>query len=87
MGKVMPDRLSPIVRLRVLLRELYHGQTRRAVRFRLAVIVVDFAIIAFFVVAPFMRETNAFWVIDYVIAALLAADLAARGLAWRGKGR
>lgn len=68
-------------RLRVRLRQLYHGQTREAVRFRLAVIGVDLALIAFFVAAPFLRQTPAFLVVDYLVALILAIDLVARGLA------
>ncbi len=72
----------PIQRLRAHLRELYHGQSARAVRFRYAVITVDLALIAFFVAAPTIRATPFFLTIDYLVAFLLALDLAARGLAW-----
>ena len=67
------------LRLRARLRYLYHGASETAVRFRLAVIVVDFAIIAFFMVAPLLRNTGlSFYIIDYAIAALLTLDLVAR---------
>lgn len=69
-------------RLRARLHELYHGQSRRAVRFRIGVIALDLALIAFFIAAPFLRKGPAFLVIDYVVALLLALDLAARALAW-----
>lgn len=72
-------------RIRARLRALYHGQSRQAVRFRYGVLVIDLAIIAFFVAAPVMRGQNLGWlfyVLDYVIAALLAADLLARAMAW-----
>lgn len=50
-------------------------------RFRLAVLTIDLVIVAFFIAAPLLRhQPLAFYVIDYVIAALLTADLAAR--AW-----
>lgn len=68
-------------RLRLRLRELYHGETPQAVRFRLGVIVVDLALIAFFVVAPTIRATPFFLAVDYVVALVLATDLAARMLA------
>ncbi|WP_309643454.1 ion channel [Phenylobacterium sp.] len=68
-------------RIRARLRELYHGQTRRAVRFRLGVIVIDLLLIGFFIAAPFIRETPAFLVVDYVVAFILALDIAARALA------
>ncbi|MEQ7153707.1 potassium channel family protein [Brevundimonas aurifodinae] len=70
-------------RLRARLRALYHGGSKTAVRFRLAVLVVDLLIIAFFIAAPLLRDQPlAFYVIDYLIAALLAADLAARALCY-----
>lgn len=69
-------------RFRALLRELYHGQSDQAVRFRFGVIVIDLALIAFFVVAPTLRATGLFLVIDYLIALVLALDLIARALAW-----
>jgi len=69
------------LRLRARLRYLYHGSSPLAVRFRLAVIVVDFGIIGFFLAAPILHEAGlVFYVIDYVIAAILMLDLAAR--AW-----
>jgi len=65
--------------LRARLRYLYHGSSPLAVRFRLSVIVIDFAIIGFFIAAPILKEHGrTFYVVDYAIAALLAADLVAR---------
>lgn len=70
------------LRLRARLRYLYHGSSPLAVRFRLAVIVIDFAIIGFFLAAPILNEAGlVFYVIDYVIAGVLAVDLAARAYA------
>lgn len=69
------------LRLRARLRYLYHGSQPPAVRFRLAVIVIDFAIIGFFLAAPILKEAGlVFYVIDYLVAAILGLDLAAR--AW-----
>lgn len=74
---------SPLRRTRAILRSLYHGMSPTAVRFRLGVIVVDLAIIAFFVAAPIIRDNgHIFYIIDYAIAAVLAVDLLARSLAW-----
>ncbi|MBU1346755.1 MAG: potassium channel family protein [Alphaproteobacteria bacterium] len=71
------------LRLRARLRALYHGSSQTAVRFRLAVLVIDMIIIAFFIAAPLLKNSIlAFYVVDYVIACLLALDLAARALAW-----
>ena len=69
------------LRLRARLRYLYHGSQPPAVRFRLTVIVIDFAIIGFFLAAPILHEAGlVFYVIDYLVAAVLALDMAAR--AW-----
>jgi voltage-gated potassium channel len=78
---VNPPRAEGL-RLRARLRSLYHGSSPLAVRFRLAVIVIDFAIIAFFLAAPILHEAGlVFYVIDYLIAAILIVDLTARALA------
>ncbi|MEJ6789588.1 potassium channel family protein [Brevundimonas sp. BR2-1] len=70
------------LRLRARLRYLYHGSSPLAVRFRLGVIVVDFAIIGFFLIAPILHEAGlVFYVVDYLIAAVLALDMAARAYA------
>lgn len=71
------------LRLRVRLRALYHGSSPVAVRFRLAVLIIDLMIVAFFIAAPLLKsDALVFYVIDYVIAAVLAADLAARASAY-----
>jgi voltage-gated potassium channel len=67
------------LQLRARLRYLYHGERPAAVRFRLGVLVIDFAIIAFFIAAPILKEHGrTFYTLDYAIAALLILDLAAR---------
>jgi voltage-gated potassium channel len=82
-----PGRAWDFDRFRALMRRLYRGETPRAVRFRLWIIAVDLVLIAFFVVAPMIRETRTlFFVVDYVVAIVLAADLAARSLAYRSVG-
>lgn len=73
------------LRLRARLRALYHGSSQVAVNYRLAVLWVDFTIIVFFIASPLLRgwlSDPAFYTIDYVIAAVLAFDLIARGYAW-----
>src|SRR3954452_1400528 len=67
--------------LRKLFRELYHGHSSRAVRFQLAVLGIDLAVIAFFIAAPIFHDTRSFFWLDYTIAALLALDMIGRGLA------
>ncbi len=76
-----PPSDRPASRLRALIRELYHEQTRRAVRFRLGVITLDFALIAFFIAAPILRDRPSFLFLDYAIAAIVMLDMAARALA------
>lgn len=69
-------------RLRVRLRELYHGKSPEAVRFRLWVIAIDLLLIAFFIAAPFLRDqSTAYLIVDYAIALVLAVDIGARALA------
>lgn len=70
-----------VPRMRVRLRELYHGKSARAVRFRLWVLAVDILLIAFFIATPFLRDFPVYLFIDYTIAFVLAVDLAARALA------
>jgi len=72
---------SALNRLRSRLRLLYHGQSAKALRFQTVILLVDLAIIAFFIATPLLRESETFLWIDYSIAAILAIDLIARGLA------
>jgi len=70
------------LRIRARLRALYHGDSPTAVRFRLAVIAIDFAIIGFFIAAPLLREVGwVYYTLDGLIALALTVDLIARGLA------
>lgn len=83
MSQSETDPKDDSLRLRARLRYLYHGVQPAAVKFRLTVIVIDFAIIAFFLAAPILKNMGwAFYVLDYFIAALLATDLAARAYAY-----
>jgi voltage-gated potassium channel len=68
-------------RLRSRLRLLYHSQSPGAQRFQFAVLVVDLAIIVFFIATPLLRNDEWFLWIDYSVAALLLADIVARALA------
>ena len=71
------------LRLRARLRYLYHGSQPAAVKFRLTVIVIDLAIIGFFLAAPILKNMGwAFYALDYFIAAILVLDLAARAYAY-----
>ena len=75
------EELIGLARLRDRLRRLYHGRTRGAIRFQVAVILIDLAIIAFFIATPVMQEWRSFLWIDYSVAAILATDILARTLA------
>lgn len=72
---------SALARLRDTLRKLYHGRTPAAFRFQMAAIVIDLAIIAFFVATPVIQQSPSFLWLDYSVAALVAADMIARLLA------
>ena len=72
---------STLARLRNTLRKLYHGRTPAAFRFQLAAILIDLAIIGFFIATPVLQDTASFLWLDYSVAALVAADMIARLLA------
>ena len=75
------------VRLRSTLHQLYHGKSRDAVRFQYVALVLDLAIIAFFIASPLIRDRPSFIWLDAAVAMLLLADIVARALAttnlWR----
>lgn len=78
---------SGVSEVRRRLRELYHGETPRAVRFQYLILAVDVAIIVFFLATPMLTGRPVFLWLDYTIAVIVAADLAARGLASDDVGR
>lgn len=79
---IPPDLTAkPLSGLRGRLHGLYHGETPQAARFQLVVLGIDIALIAFFIAAPFLRDSPAFLFLDYTVAAILALDLLGRGLA------
>lgn len=59
-------------------RLLYEGRSRRARRFRIALLFFDIAVVAFFVVTTFVEHHSWIIKVDYVLGAILLADLAAR---------
>jgi len=71
----------PVARVRDRLRRIYHGNSPAAFRFRLVMVGIDIAIIAFFIATPLLQETPSFLWLDYSVAALVAADMIARLLA------
>ncbi|HEY9233463.1 MULTISPECIES: potassium channel family protein [Phenylobacterium] len=76
-----PDQRRRAPRIRARLHELYYGRSDRSLRFRLAVIAIDFVMIAFFIAGPLLRDTPVFLFIDYLLALVLTVDLSARALA------
>jgi voltage-gated potassium channel len=72
---------SRIKRLRSVLRLLYHGHSPEAERFQRVVLLVDLAIIAFFIVGPLFKDRPSYLWIDVAVATILFCDIAARGLA------
>lgn len=61
-----------------LIRELYHGASRRAVVFRYAMLVFDIVTIAFLVVSSFAPQLGATHTIDFAIGLVICLDFAAR---------
>jgi len=60
---------SWLARLRDRLRKLYHGRTPAAFRFQLAAVIIDFAVIAFFIATPVLQDKPSFLWLDYTVAA------------------
>lgn len=84
-GPSEAGRTSTWARLRRFLYELYYGDTRRGAVFRVTWVIFDLLIIAFFVLAPVLREGKdhlVFYIMDYAVVAFMAGDLAARAIAW-----
>ena len=75
-----PDQ-SRFEALRSRLRQLYHGRSPSALRFQAVTTGVDLLIIAFFILSPLRRENAAFLWIDYSVAVIMIAEIAARLLA------
>ena len=63
-----------LTRLRSTLRLLYHGSSTTALRFQFAVLLVDLAIIAFFIATPLLRDRPSFIWIDIAVAMLLLSE-------------
>jgi voltage-gated potassium channel len=76
-----PGRDQPMTAFRRRLRLLYRGHGKGARVFQAAVVLIDLAIIAFFIATPVLQAQPSFLWIDYSVAALLAVDLVAGLLA------
>lgn len=64
--------------LKERLNHLYTGRSRKASRFRYALIALDILVIVFFVLTTPLRANPAIFAVDVVIGLLLLADLSAR---------
>lgn len=64
--------------LRKRLNQLYFGRSHEALRFQSVLILLDLVLVGFFIVAPFIERDSIFYVVDYLIAGVMALDLAAR---------
>jgi voltage-gated potassium channel len=65
--------------LRSRLRDLYFGASKDALRFQAFLVLVDLLVVGFFIVSQFFRDQPVlFYVLDAVVAAFLAMDLAAK---------
>lgn len=75
----MADTSKPLTRtLRQHLARLYFGRDTAAIRFQLALMVIDIAIIGFFLAGPYLRDRPSYLILDYTIAAWIALELLAQ---------
>lgn len=74
----MPPQPAAPSSLRQRLSRLYFGQDAAAIRFQFALMVIDLAIIGFFLAGPYLRDRPSYLIIVYVIAFWIAAELFAQ---------
>lgn len=74
----MSSQPAASISLRQRLARLYFGEDAAAIRFQFALMVIDLAIIAFFLAGPYLRDRPSYLVIDYLIAFWIAAELLAQ---------
>lgn len=79
--------MSRLDRLKTRINFLYNGSGRPAVIFRYVLLLVDLAIILFFVLASFTDDGTAVLLIDWVIAGWILVDLLARLFIVRNRWR
>ncbi|PYE42645.1 voltage-gated potassium channel [Rhizobium sp. PP-F2F-G20b] len=63
------------------LRRIARGRDYWAIRWQIALAVIDISILAFFILGPYLRSGPSYLIIDYMIAVWVAGELAARALA------
>jgi len=69
--------------LRQRLTSLYYGRSTGAIRFQFALMVIDLAIIGFFLAGPYLRDRPSYLILDYAIAAWIAVEILAQWAASR----
>lgn len=70
-----------IARLRTFLRRIEHGRDSWSLKWQAFFAAVDIGILAFFLLGPYLRRSETYLVIDYLIAAWIGCELLARALA------
>ncbi|MBU0739393.1 MAG: potassium channel family protein [Alphaproteobacteria bacterium] len=69
------NRIKPF---RQRLVRLYYGRDTAAIRFQFTLMVIDTAIIGFFLAGPYLRDRPSYLILDYMIAAWIAVELIAQ---------
>lgn len=69
------NRIKPF---RQRLVRLYYGRDTAAIRFQFTLMVIDIAIIGFFLAGPYLRDRPSYLILDYMIAAWIAVELIAQ---------
>lgn len=73
---------EPIQSRQKHLNELYFGKSEKAIKFQGWLVLFDIAIIIFFMLAPFMERDRNFYIVDYLVAGILAIDMFMRAFAY-----
>jgi voltage-gated potassium channel len=69
---------KPADDLRAKIDKLYHGRSKKGLRFRLALLTFDLVIIGSYVIGSIFGVQNDVWLLDLVLALVVIADLSAR---------
>ena len=75
-------RSSRTKNLRLALKDIYFRSGRGRMGWRLAILALDILVIAFFIAAPAIKGEPWYLTVDYIVAGLVALDLAARAWAY-----
>jgi len=76
-----PDSSTRSRHLREKLQRIEHGRDDWALRWQALLAIVDLAILAFFLLGPYLRSGPSYLIIDYMIAVWIAGELMARAIA------